>query len=176
MASPQTFPLGIYSELQTYLKSSLLLPYVEEVFIRKYRYNDLPSFSHHAIVLSPMSAEAMQTGVVNTRWIENEIMIVMLVKPVYGGEQAIIGNDTKTGDPPAYGFNPPKIGILRMYEDVFKSLYGSTLNGAIQIVPGMGELDSRGDFNVLMDDDREGFLMEAKLLYRPRGYPFYGLP
>jgi hypothetical protein len=177
MASPQIFPVSIYSELKSVLEGATLLDYVDKVEITKYRYHGLPAFSHHAIIISPMAAEAMETGNVGHRWVENEILLALLVKPLYGITDAIMGNDKKAGVPvPIYEFDPPKIGILRMYEDVFKTLYRNTLNSAVLTVPGEGELDSRSDFNVLFDDDREGFLMEAKLSYRPRGYPFYGAP
>jgi len=174
MAEPSMFPLAIYSELKTVLEAAVGLDYVDSVVITKYRYHGLPSFSHHSIIISPMAAEAMETGNIGTRWIDNEILLALLVKPAYGIIDAIMGNELKVEG--EYLNDPPKIGILRMYEDVFKALYRNTLNGVIQTVPGEGELDSRSDFNVLFEDDREGFLMEAKLIYRPRGHPFYGNP
>lgn len=174
MGSPAIFPVTVYTELKTVLENSTNLDYVDKVEITKYRYHGLPAFSHHAIVISPMAAESGDTGNVGHKWVENEILLALLVKPLYGITDAIMGNEAKVDG--EFLLDPPKIGILRFYEDVFKTLYGNTLNGTILPVPGLGELDSRSDFNVLFDDDREGFLMEAKLSYRPRGYPFYGSP
>lgn len=176
MAGNAIFPLAIYNSLKTVLSDAAGLDYVDTIVIEKFRYAALPKFTHHAIVISPMSALSQPSGQIGHRHIENEIQLALLVKPVYGNTDAIIGNDTKTGDPLAYGFDPPKIGLLRFYEDVFKTLYGNTLSNEAEITPGMGELDNRSDFFVLMDDDREEFLLEAKMMYRPRGHRFYGLP
>jgi hypothetical protein len=70
---------------------------------------------------------------------------------------------------------PPNIGILTMYEDVYKTLYRNDLGGEIELMPRINELDIQTTFNVLVDD-RDTFVMEGRMVYQPRGKRWAGLP
>jgi hypothetical protein len=159
------FPLSTYSVVKTALETSPYLPYVEGVSIRKFRHGNLPTFSHHYIVISPSFAQAV-TYPANQKYIINSMHLMLLVLMNYGEEAAIVADNPASV--------PPNVGILPMYEDVFMSLFANDLGGEISLIPGMGELDEPSFFDVVVDEKQEGFIMEARIEYRPKGERFMG--
>jgi len=159
------FPLATYSAIKTALDDSSYLPYVEVVSIRKYRHGNLPFFNHHAIIISPSFAQAV-TYPANQKYVVNSMHLILLAVQNYGEEDAI------TADSPA--LDPPNVGILPMYEDVFRTLFANKMGGVISLIPGMGELDEPSFFDVVTDEEREGYIMEARIEYRPKGERFMG--
>jgi hypothetical protein len=155
------FPKDIYTAIKTALSGASLLTYVDVVEIRKYRRDTLPDFTNYCIVISPMSAESVPYEAAQ-RWIANVLELVLLGKIRNGLDAAI------TADSP--GDSPPNVGVLAMYEDVYRTLYANTLSGAIELYPKLNELDVSARFDVLApEEDREEFIYEARMGYRPRG-------
>jgi len=161
------FPASTYAAVKSTLEGSAYLTYVEIVTVRKYRHGNLPAFNHHAIVISPSFSQAV-TYPANQKYIMNSMHLILLVVMHYGEEDAILGNTP--------GLNPPKVGILPMYEGVFKTLFENNLGDEISLIPGMEELDEPSFFDVVVDEEREGFMMEARIEYRPKGERFVGQP
>jgi len=160
------FPRGVYVALKAELEASSYLSYVDTFSIRKYRRDDLPDFENYCIVISPSTAEAVPYPA-SQRWVQNVIDIILLGKLHYGKEDAIIADSPSS--------TPPNVGVLAMYEDVFYSLYENNLGGEIQLSPGMQELDTLSRFDILLEDEREGFIFEARMGYQPRGVRFVDL-
>jgi hypothetical protein len=161
------FPLAVYTAVKTALKNSAYLSYVDTVEIRKFRHGNLPKLSHHGIVISPSFSQAV-TYPANQKYIINSMHLMLLVLMNYGEEAAILADEPTA--------TPPNVGILPMYEDVFLTLFENNLGGVISLIPGMGELDEPSFFDVVVDEAQEGFIMEARIEYRPKGERFVGPP
>lgn len=155
------FPKDIYTALKTELSGATLLPYVDVVEILKYRRDLLPDFTNYAIVISPVSARSVPYKAAQ-RWIECMIELVLLGKIRTGQENAIMVDDP--------GGSPPDVGLLAMYEDVYRSLYKNTLGGVIELYPGLEELDVLTRFDVLAPGEgADDFIYEARVGYQVRG-------
>lgn len=159
------FPKDIVSSLKTGLVNSPHLTYVEVVAIQKYRYDNLPLFFHHCIIIQPSFVQAVTYGV-SQKYLVNSIHLNLLAVMNYTEEDAFIA------DVPAA--SPPNVGILAMYEDVFTTLYENDLGGEISLIPGQSEFDEPSFFEVVTLEEREGFFMEARVEYRPKGGKFIG--
>jgi len=161
------FPKDVYSAIKTALEGSSFLPYVDVVAIRKYRRDTLPEFEYYSIVISPLSAESVPYEAAQ-RWIANTVELILLGKIRNGLEDALMA-DSPTG-------SPPNVGVLAMYEDVYRTLYKNTLGGVIELYPKLNELDVTSRFDVLApEEDREEFIFEARVGYRPRGQRWVNL-
>jgi len=160
------FPRDVYIALKSELESSSDLSYVDVVVIRKYNRENLPDFSHHCIIINPLSVKAVPYPA-SQRWIENEIELILLGKKHYTSEDIIIAD--------APGESPPNVGVLAMYEDIFNTLYENNLGGEIELLPGLIELDNPTRFDILIDEESEQFIFEARLKYMPRGKRFVDL-
>ena len=155
------FPKDVYTALKTELSGASLLPYVDTIEIRKYHRETLPDFNYYCIVISPVSAISVPYKAAQ-RWITNMVELVLLGKVLNGQEDAIMA-DTPGG-------SPPNMGILAMYEDVYRSLYKNTLGGAIELYPGLEELDVITRFDIIAsDEEREAFIFEVRVGYQVRG-------
>lgn len=148
---------ALKEELENYLSH-----YVDVVTIRKYRRTNLPDFENCCIIISPLSTSCESYS--SQKWLVHEIEIVMLIK-MRNGEYDAVMADLPHDD-------PPNMGILAMYEDVFSILFKNTLGDEIELYPGLTELDNKAEYNVIGDDDREEFIIEARLLYTPHGHKF----
>lgn len=162
-----TMPLSIFTALKAAIVGAATLSYVDTVKIRQYRPNVLPNFDHHCIVISPEAATP-ETYKVGQKWIKYEITLVCLIRVLY--EEAYTLEDAIMADTPTS--DPPKVGMLAMFEDVFKLLYNNNLGGAIEHYPGLQELDNRCDFKLVGDEEREDFIVEARIYYTPYGQRF----
>lgn len=161
------FPKDIYLAVKVALEASDDLVYVDKVEIRKYRRNTLPDFENYAIVISPVSAESIPYKAAQ-RWITNTIELILLGKLRSGQSDAIVA-DSPTD-------SPPNVGVLAMYEDVYRTLYKNNLGGVIELYPELNELDVTTRFDIIApDEDREAFIFEARVGYRPRGQRWINL-
>lgn len=160
------FPKEVYVALKSELEEKLGY-YVDTVAIRKYRRTNLPNFENYCIIISPLSANAMPYHGLGQRWIYNEIDLILLGKMRNGEEDAILADEAHA--------DPPNVGILKFYEDVFSVLYENVLGGEIELIPGLSELDNRCEFSVISDELREEFVIEARLPYVPRCRKFISL-
>jgi len=155
------FPKDIYLAVKSALEDSSYLTYVDVVEIQKYRRDTLPDFENYCIVISPILAESVPYPAAQ-RWIANSIELILLGKLRTGHSDAVVA-DNPTG-------SPPNVGVLAMYEDVYRTLYKNTLEGAIELYPELNELDVVTRFDVIApDEDREAFIFEVRMGYHPRG-------
>jgi len=157
------FPRAILAALKTELEGATALEYVDKVDIRQYRSNMLPNFDHHCIVISPQAAMP-ETYPASQKWIKYPITLVLLARIHTDLYDAVMA-DTPGG-------SPPNVGILAMYEDVYIELFDNTLGGVVELYPGRVELDARTDFNLIGDESREDFIVEARMTYQPYGKRF----
>ena len=161
------FPKDVYTAIKTALSDSSLLSYVDKIEIRKYRRDNIPDFEYYSIVISPILAESVPYEAAQ-RWIANTVELILLGKILSGQEDAIMA-DNPTG-------SPPNVGVLAMYEDVYRTLYKNNLGGVIELYPKLNELDVTTRFDVLApDEDREAFIFEARVGYHPRGQRWVNL-
>ncbi len=160
------FPLSVYSGLKTVLENSSYLSYFDTIVIQKFRRGNTPNFSNYCLIISPQSALTVVYPA-HQRYVENTIQLIMLGKMLGTEEEAIMAD--KPTD------TPPKVGILAMYEDILLTLYENDLGGAIEYTPGLRELDYASDFDVVVEEDREGFFLEMRMWYHPRGARFTDL-
>jgi len=160
------FPETVYTALKYTLEGSAYLSYVDTVVIKKYKREALPDFDYYAIVISPAGAQPTLYPA-NQRYIINFIELYLLGKILNGDVAAVMADSPDT--------TPPNVGILPMYEDVFRTLYGNNLGGEIELLPHQNELDTPADFNLISGGDLDVFLMEGKVNYRPRGVRFVDL-
>lgn len=161
------FPKDIYLAVKSILEASSDLDYVDVVEIQKYRRDTLPDFENYCIVISPILAESVPYPAAQ-RWIANSIELVLLGKLRSGQSDAVVA-DNPTG-------TPPNVGVLAMYEDVYRTLYKNTLGGVIELYPELNELDVVTRFDLLApDEDREDFIFEVRMGYRPRGQRWVNL-
>ena len=162
------FPRDIYTAVKTALSESDELTYVDTFAIQKYLRDNIPDFTYYAIIVSPMAArshiyEAAQ------RYIGTDIELVLLAKMLDRTEEDVVLADSPEA-------SPPNVGILAMYEDVYRTLYKNTLGGTIELYPKINELDNVSQFDVFAGDEfREDFLIEARVRYSPRGQRFVDL-
>lgn len=155
------FPKNIYLAVKSVLEASSYLPYVDVIEIRKYRRGNLPDFEDYCIVISPILAESVPYAAAQ-RWIANSIELILLGKLRSGHSDAVVA-DNPTG-------SPPNVGVLAMYEDVYRTLYDNDLGGTIELYPKLNELDVVTRFDIIApDEDREAFIFEVRMGYRPRG-------
>ena len=155
------FPKDIYLAVKSVLEASSDLDYVDVVEIRKYRRDTLPDFEDYCIVISPILAESVPYKAAQ-RWIANSMELVLLGKLRSGHSDAVVA-DNPTG-------SPPNVGVLAMYEDVYRTLYDNNLGGVIELYPKLNELDVVTRFDILAsDEDREAFIFEVRMGYHPRG-------
>ena len=159
------FPKEIFTALQSVFS---VITYVDTVTVRKYRRINPPDFNYYCIIINPISATAEKYDAGGQRRVRYEIELVLLGKMFNGEEDAVMA-DSPTA-------SPPNVGILAMYEDVFTLLYKNDLGGKIELYPGLIELDTRTAFNVITMEDREEFLVEMVIPYRPSGYRFLSVP
>ena len=160
------FPVNIYLALKTELEDKLNF-YIDMIDIRKYRRTNLPDFENYCIIISPLSAKSMPYQAGGQRWIWNVIDIIILGKMRSNEYDAVMADEPHA--------EPPNVGILAMYEDVFSVLYKNNLNGEIELIPGIEELDTNCEFSIISDEDREEFIIESRLPYLPRGHKFINL-
>jgi len=160
------FPKDICVALKTTLENSSRLSYVDSVVIQKYRRESIPDFDNYCIIISPSSAQAVVYPA-SQRFIQLSIDLILLGVVNYTLEDAIIGDSPNE--------NPPRVGILTMYEDIFYTLYQNNLGGVIELAPGYTELDSLAAFDVIVDSRLEPFVVEARVVYSPRGKRFISL-
>jgi len=162
------FPKDVYTAIKSALDGATLLPYVDTVVIQKYRRDNIPDFTNYAIIISPIMAEAVIYEAAQ-RFIANRVELILLAKVRSRTEEDIIMADTPGG-------SPPNVGVLAMYEDVFRTLYKNNLSGAIELYPKINELDAPSQFDILVtDENREDFIIEARVIYNPRGQRFVDL-
>lgn len=161
------FPKDIFVALKTELEGASILAYVDAVEIQQYRPSMLPDFDHHCIVISPEAATP-ESYPASQKWIKYEISLVCLIRVLYSDSYTI--TDAIMADSP--GLSPPKVGLLPMFEDVYQTLFQNTLGGAIELYPGLKELDNRCDFNLIGNEAREEFIVEARVYYTPHGHRF----
>lgn len=155
------FPKDVYLAVKSALEASSDLDYVDVVEIQKYRRGNLPDFENYCIVINPILAESVPYKAAQ-RWIANNIELILLGKLRFGHSDAVVA-DNPAG-------SPPNVGVLAMYEDVYRTLYDNNLGGVIELYPGLDELDVTTRFDVLApDEDREDFIFEVRMGYRPRG-------
>lgn len=157
------FPRAIFAALKTELEEASGLTYIDTVDIRQYRPNMLPDFDHHCIIISPAGAVS-QTYPASQKWIQYPITLVLLARVHTDLYDAVMADSP--------GASPPNVGILAMYEDIYIELFGNTLGGVTELYPGRVELDARTDFNLLGDESREDFIVEARMTYQPYGQRF----
>jgi hypothetical protein len=158
------FPVSIFTNLKAALEASSLLPYVDTVSIRKFRGRNFPSFDHHAIIISPVGATSEEYNAGGQRRIRFHIHLILVLKALYGENDAVMGI-TKTGA-------VPNVGILKMYEDVYCALYKNTLSSAVELYPGLSELDGTCEFNFYEDETTKQFLVMTAMPYIPSGDRF----
>ncbi|MBA7633309.1 hypothetical protein ES703_40873 [subsurface metagenome] len=161
------FPKDVYLAIKSVLEASTDLAYVDVVEIQKYRRGNLPDFENYCIVINPILAESVPYKAAQ-RWIANNIELILLGKLRSGHFDAVVA-DNPTG-------LPPNVGVLAMYEDVYRTLYKNTLGGVIELYPGLNELDVVTRFDMIApDEDREDFIFEVRMGYRPRGQRWVNL-
>ena len=160
-------PRPIISALKTELEGASGLAYVDTVSIRQYRPTMLPNFDHHCIIISPEAATS-ETYAPNQKWIKFEITLVCLVRVLYSESYTL--EDAIMADSPVA--DPPKVGILAMYQDLYEELFQNNLGDAIEHYPGLQELDNRCDFKLVGDEAREDFIVEGRVYYTPYGKRF----
>jgi len=161
------FPKDVYLAVKSALENSSDLNYVDVVAIRKYRRDTLPDFENYSIVISPVLAESVPYEAAQ-RWIANTIELILLGKLRAGLSDAVVA-DNPTG-------TPPNVGVLAMYEDVYRTLYKNNLGGVIELYPKLNELDVVTRFDILApEEDREEFIFEVRMGYRPRGLRWVNL-
>ena len=161
------FPKDIFTALKAALVGSTFLKYVDSIEIQQYRPGMLPDFDHHCIILSPEAATS-ESYPAAQKWIKLEISIICLLRVLYSDGYTM--TDAIMADSPL--LTPPSVGILTMYEDIYKTLFQNDLDGAIEHYPGLRALDSRCDFNLVGDESREDFIVEARIHYTPHGHRF----
>lgn len=158
------FPGSVYMAVKTALVNSSYLTYVDKVVVQKYRPGNLPKFDHHCIIISPSFVQSITYGV-GQKYLENSMHLYLLVVMTnYGEEAAIIADEPMA--------SPPNVGILPMYEDVFTTLFDNKLGGEVNTIPGMAEFDQPSFFEVVVEEEQEGFMMLARIEYRPKGVRF----
>jgi len=158
------FPNSIYNAVKSALEGSSHLSYVDKIVIQKFRLGNLPTFDHHCIIISPSFIQAVTYGVAQ-KYFENSMHLhLLVVMTTYGEEDAIIADEPTA--------TPPNVGILPMFEDVFTTLFENNLGGEVNLIPGMAEFDQPSFFEVVTEEEQEGFLMTARLEYRPKGVRF----
>ena len=151
------FPKDVVTAVKTVLKGAASLSYVDTVVVLKYAPEALPDFTAYCIIINPQTVQAEQYPA-SQRWFQIELQLVLLAKmEARSEEDALLANSP-----------PLNVGMLTMYEDVFKVLYGNNLGGVIELLPGLDELDNPTVFNVI-EGERDTFLIEAQMGYRPRG-------
>lgn len=151
------YPKDIISALKTVLKTSSFLTYVDTVEVIKYSPEALPNFTAYCIIINPILVQSLPYEAAQ-RWFHLQLELVLLAKIGARSDEDALLADTP----------PLNVGVLTMYEDVFQTLYGNTLGGAIELYPGLEELDYPSPINVLQDE-KDTFIMEARVDYRPRG-------
>lgn len=160
-------PRDIFTALKSTISGASTLSYVDKIVIQQYRPTMLPDFDTHAIIISPEAAISEKYPAAQ-KWIKLEITLVCLVRVLYSDnlniQDAIMGN--------APSATPPNVGILTMYQHLYELLFQNDLGGAIEHYPGLQELDNRCDFNLVGDESREDFIVEARLYYTPYGKRF----
>lgn len=157
------FPRAILAALKTELEGASTLDYVDKVEIRQYRPSMLPNFDHHCIVISPQAAMP-ETYPAGQKWIKYLITLVLLARIHTDLYDAVMADSPEDAI--------PNVGILAMYEDVYIELFDNTLGGVTELYPGRVELDARTDFNLLGDESREDFIVEARMTYQAYGKRF----
>jgi len=157
------FPNSIYLAVKSALETSPYLTYVDKVSIQKYRPGNIPKFEHHCIIISPSFVQAVSYPV-SQKYFVNSMHLNLLVIMNYGEEDAL------TADSPAS--TPPNVGVIPMFEDVFTTLFDKDLGGEIELIPGLSEFDEPSFFEVVVDEEQEGFIMVARIEYRPKGGKF----
>lgn len=151
------FPKDILSSIKTALQGSSHLTYVDTLIISSYKPEDMPDFTSYCIVINPLTvASAFYEA--NQRYIGMDLQLVLLSKIGTRSEE-----DAIIADSP-----PTNVGIVVMYEDVYRTLYGNDLSGELELYPYLEELDVNTTLNVV-EGERDTFIMEAKMGYRPRG-------
>lgn len=151
------FPKDILSAVKSALSGSSHLTYVDTIIISNYKPDNIPDFTAYCIIINPLTvASAFYEA--NQRYIGMELQLVLLSKIGDRSEE-----DAIIADSP-----PTNVGITVMYEDVYRTLYGNTLSDEVELYPFLEELDVATTLNVL-EGERDTFIMEAKMGYRPRG-------
>lgn len=151
------FPVEIISAIKAALVNSSFLTYVDTFEVLKYYRNNLPDFTTYCLIVSLNKANTEYYDIAQ-RYFALEIEIVALAKIGTRSEE-----DALTANSP-----PSNVGIATMYEHVYQTLYDNTLGGVIELYPGKKELDEAAQFNIL-EDDMNTFIMEARIIYAPRG-------
>jgi hypothetical protein len=157
------FPRDILLAVKSALVGSSHLTYVDTVVIMSYKPEDIPDFTSYCIVINPVvvSSEFYEA---NQRYIAMEVQLVLLSKIGSRSEE-----DAMVADTP-----PSNVGIVVMYEDVYRTLYGNNLGAELELYPHLEELDVNTSLNVI-EGERDTFIMEAKMGYRPRGLRWVNL-
>jgi hypothetical protein len=151
------YPKDMVSAIKTALSTSSELTYVDTVAVLKYTPEALPNFSTYCIVINPVLVLSMPYEAAQ-RWFHLQLELVLLAKMgTRSDEDALLANS-----PPA------NVGILTMYEDVYKTLYGNDMGGVLELYPHLEELDYPSPINIV-SEERDSFIMEARVDYRPRG-------
>lgn len=157
------FPRDILLAVKSALSGSSHLTYVDTTIISNYKPENLPDFTSYCIVINPITvASAFYEA--NQRWIGMELQLVLLGKIGDRSEE-----DAIIADSP-----PSNVGIVVMYEDVYRTLYGNNFSGAIELYPHLEELDLATTLNII-EGERDTFIVEAKMGYRPRGLRWVNL-
>jgi len=157
------FPKGVVTAVKTALTNAPTLTYVDTVVVMKYSPEVLPDFADYCIIINPLTVQS-EPYPATQRWHQLELQLVLLAKMGDRSEE-----DALLADNP-----PTNVGMLTMYEDVYTVLYGNNLGGEIELLPGLSELDHPTVFNVIQDE-RDTFLIEAQMGYRPRGVRWVNL-
>lgn len=157
------FPRDILLAVKTALTGSSHLTYVDTIAILNYKPENLPDFTSYCIVINPkvVASDFYET---NQRYIGMDLELVLLSKIGDRSEE-----DAIIADSP-----PTNVGIVVMYEDVYRTLYGNNLNGELELYPYLDELDVNTTLNIL-EGERDTFVMEAKMGYKPRGLRWVNL-
>lgn len=151
------FPGAVVSAIKSTLNGASSLAYVDTVVVMKYYPGALPDFAAYCILINPLNVQSIPYPA-SQRYHQMEVQLVLLAKMgARSEEDALLANSP-----------PSNVGMLIMYEDVYKVLYGNSLGGAIELLPGLEELDNPTSFNILQEE-RDTFIIEAQMDYRPRG-------
>jgi hypothetical protein len=151
------FPAAILTAIKSALKNSSFLTYVDTVEILKYYRDNLPDFDTYCLIVSLNKANSEYYQIAQ-RFFALEVEIVALAK---------IG-DRSEEDAMLANTPPTNVGIVQIYKDVYQTLYNNNLSGVLELYPGLIELDSAAQFN-LLEEEADTFVMEARIAYNPRG-------
>jgi hypothetical protein len=139
-------PAGTIKALKSYLESDTSLDYIETVAIRKYSPDALPPFDTYCIVISPHSR--------GKKSIANRL------------EQKVLGLDVycivRNFDPvlSLVGEPPDQVGIIKMIDDVEKSLRQFVIDKQPDVCLYLDEVDEDIDFTSREVEGREDFVHE----------------